>query len=63
MTVTVRIVRAVTYGSGPAWQPGRLKDVHPALAAQMVSDGDAEYVEPRKADTTIATNTIIDRTR
>lgn len=55
------MLKAVTYGhDGPAWLPGSVQLVAPALADVMVRDGEAELVHG--LDTTVA-RPIVERTR
>ena len=54
--VKIRLVRAVTYGTGPEWQPGEVRLVDPALAELMVNAGEAERIGG--LDTTVAAGAV-----
>jgi hypothetical protein len=60
--VRVRMLQAVTYGTGPAWPRDSVHSVPVPLAAVMVEKGEAEYVLAKGLDTTVA-GPRVERTR
>jgi hypothetical protein len=58
--VRVRILQPVTYGTSDTWQVGDVVRLDPALAAVMVSAGEAVYVIGREP---IAVASTVTRTR